>query len=180
MLTLRGPKGPRRVPLSRNWIIHDGSLLVRDGVLQEVGPTRRVENLALARNAVEISAGGHMVMPGFVDSHTHLIFPSVARGPSDSALAAGARTLRSTTGMRLETRARLHLEAMARHGTTTVEVKTGCGPDPSAEMKILRVLASLKQKPLDIVPTFLLRLPMPTFGHRIGGLPWRNVSSRQG
>jgi imidazolonepropionase-like amidohydrolase len=46
--------------------------------------------------------------------------------------------------MRLETKARLHLEAMARHRTTTVEVKTGCGPDPSAEMKILRVLTSPK------------------------------------
>jgi imidazolonepropionase-like amidohydrolase len=42
--------------------------------------------------------------------------------------------------MRLETKARLHLEAMARHGTTTVELKTGSGPDPSAEIKILRVL----------------------------------------
>src|SRR6516164_8244373 len=112
------------------------------------GPTRRVENLALARDAVEISAGGRVVMPGFVDSRTHLLFPSV--GLADSEMAAGARSLRSTTGLRLETKARLHLEAMARHGTTTVEVKTGCGPDPSAELKILRVLASLKQKPLDI------------------------------
>jgi imidazolonepropionase len=166
LLTLRGPKGPRRgSALEELAIIHDGSLLVRDGVLLEVGPTRRVENLALARNAAEISAGGRVVMPGFVDSHTHLLFPSVGRaaGPSDSEVAAGARTLRSTTGMRLETKARLHLEAMARHGTTTVEVKTGCGPDPSAEMKILRVLASLKQKPLDIVPTFLLRLPHADF-----------------
>jgi imidazolonepropionase len=48
---------------------------------------------------------------------------------------------------------------MARHGTTTVEVKTGCGPDESAETKILRVLAALKRDPLDVVPTFLLRLP---------------------
>jgi imidazolonepropionase len=166
LLTLRGPKAPRRgSALEELAIIHDGSLLVRDGVLEEVGPTRRVENLAQARDAVEISAGGRVVMPGFVDSHTHLLFPSVARAadPSDAELAAVARSLRSTTGMRLETRARLHLEAMARHGTTTVEVKTGCGPDPSAEMKILRVLASLKQKPLDIVPTFLLRLPHADF-----------------
>jgi imidazolonepropionase len=48
---------------------------------------------------------------------------------------------------------------MARHGTTTVEVKTGCGPDPSAEAKILRVLAALKRDPLDVIPTFLGRLP---------------------
>ena len=166
LLTLRGPKQARRGPaLEELAIIHDGSLLVHDGVLLEVGPTRRVENLALARKAIEVSAGGRVVMPGFVDSHTHLLFPSAGRaaGPSESDVAAGARSLRSTTGMRLETRARLQLEAMARHGTTTVEVKTGCGPDPAAEMKILRVLASLKQRPVDIVPTFLLRLPHADF-----------------
>jgi imidazolonepropionase len=48
---------------------------------------------------------------------------------------------------------------MARHGTTTVEVKTGCGPDERAEIKILRVLSALKRVPLDVVPTFLLRVP---------------------
>jgi imidazolonepropionase-like amidohydrolase len=72
-------------------------------------------------------------MPGFVDSHIHLLFPFV--GASDSEVAPGARSLRSTIGMRLETKARLHLAAMARHRTTTVEAKTGCGPDPFAEMK---------------------------------------------
>lgn len=66
--------------------------------LEEVGPTRRVENLALAPNAVEISAGGRVVMPGFVDSHTHLLFPSAGRlaDPSDIEVRAGAGSLRST------------------------------------------------------------------------------------
>jgi len=124
VLTLRGPKEPRRgSALEELAIIHDGSLLVRDGVLLEVGPTRRVGNLALARKAVEISAGGRVVMPGFVDSHTHLLFPSAGRaaGPSSLEVAAGARSLRATTGMRLESKARLHLGAMARHGTATVK-----------------------------------------------------------
>jgi imidazolonepropionase len=48
---------------------------------------------------------------------------------------------------------------MARHGTTTVEAKTGCGADESAEIKILRALSALKRDPLDVVTTFLLRLP---------------------
>jgi imidazolonepropionase len=130
---------------------------VRDGVLVEVGPTRRIENLSLAQKAVEVSAVGRVVMPGFVDSHTHLLFPPP--GSFATEIAAGARAIRTITGMRLETRARNYVEAMARHGTTTVEVKTGCGPDPSAEMKLLRVLAALKQKPLDVVATFLLRSP---------------------
>ncbi len=158
VLTLRGPNEPRRgCRLSELNIIHDGSLLVRDGVLVEVGPTRRIENLALAQKAVEVSAVGRVVMPGFVDSHTHLLFPPP--GSFAAEIAAGARAIRTITGMRLETRARIYVEAMARHGTTTVEVKTGCGPDRSAEMKILRVLSALKQKPLDVVATFLLRLP---------------------
>ena len=157
VLTLRGSNEPRRGSgLAELNIIHDGSLLVRDGVLVEVGPTRRIENLALAQKAVEVSAVGRVVMPGFVDSHTHLLFPPP--GSFATEIADGARAIRTITGMRLETRARIYVEAMARHGTTTVEVKTGCGPDRSAEMKILRVLSSL-QKPLDVVATFLLRLP---------------------
>jgi imidazolonepropionase len=158
VLTMRGPNEPRRGSgLAELNIIHDGSLLVRDGVLVEVGPTRRLENLAQAQKAVEVSAVGRVVMPGFVDSHTHLLFPPP--GSFATELTGGARAIRTITGMRLETRARIYVEAMARHGTTTVEVKTGCGPDRSAEMKILRVLTSLKQKPLDVVATFLLRLP---------------------
>jgi imidazolonepropionase len=158
VLTLRGPNEPRRgCGLAELNIIHDGSLLVRDGVLLEVGPTRRIENLALAQKAVEVSAVGRVLMPGFVDSHTHLLFPPP--GSFATEIAAGARAIRTITGMRLETRARIYVEAMARHGTTTVEVKTGCGPDRSAEMKILRALSALKQKPLDVVATFLLRLP---------------------
>jgi imidazolonepropionase len=130
---------------------------VRDGVLVEVGPTRRIENLTLAQKAVEVSAVGRVVMPGFVDSHTHLLFPPP--GSFATELASGARAIRTITGMRLETRARIYVEAMARHGTTTLEVKTGCGPDRSAEMKILRVLSALQQKPLDVIATFLLRVP---------------------
>jgi imidazolonepropionase len=53
---------------------------------------------------------------------------------------------------------------MARHGTTTVEAKTGCGADESAEIKMLRVLSALKRDPLDVVATFLLRLPFHASG----------------
>ena len=123
----------------------------------EVGPSRRVENLALARDAIEINAAGRVVMPGFVDSHTHLIFPPAGIACCDQETAA--RAVHSCTGQRLELRARAYLEAMARHGTTTVEAKTGCGPDEQAESKVLRVLAALKREPVDIVPSFLFRLP---------------------
>lgn len=138
-------------------MIPDGSLLVRDGVLLEVGPTRRVENLAVARQAIEINASGRVVMPGFVDSHTHLLFPPP--GLTEGDLVTQVRAVHATTAMQLTMRARVYLQAMARHGTTTVEVKTGTGPDPSAEMKILRVLAELQKEALDVVPSFLFRAP---------------------
>jgi imidazolonepropionase len=138
-------------------VIQDGAILIRDGILVEVGPSRRVENLAQARDAIEINAAGRVVMPGFVDSHTHLAFPPAgidAREP-----AAAVRALHAANGQRLEVRTRAYLEAMARHGTTTVEVKTGCGLDECAEAKLLRMLCALRQEPLDLIASFLFRLP---------------------
>src|ERR1022692_3780461 len=155
---MRGSKVPRRGDeLKELGIISDGSLLIKDGVIDQVGPTRRVENLAAARGAVEISAVGRVVMPGFVDSHTHLVFPPPSTPVEE--MEAAARAVRAGTGQRLQVRTQAYLEAMARHGTTTVEAKTGCGPDESAETKLLRVLAALKNNPLFVVPTFLFRLP---------------------
>jgi imidazolonepropionase len=155
---MRGPHGIRRGSALKDiGVIADGAILVRDGVIQEVGPTRRLENLASVRDAVEINAAGRVVIPGFIDSHTHLAFP--LGGATVDHNDGGARALCAGTGARLAIRARAYLEAMARHGTTTVEVKTGCGPDESAETKLLRVLQDLKADPIDLIPTFLFHLP---------------------
>jgi imidazolonepropionase len=158
LLTLRGPKGPRRRPdVNDLGMIRDGALLIRDGVLQEVGPTRRVENLAAARGATEIDATGRIVLPGLVDAHTHLFYPPPdPRGATEEGAAA---TIRTNSAWLLEARLKVYLDAMVRHGTTTVEVKTGCGPDVSAEAKALRVLAGLPGVAVDVTPTFLLRVP---------------------
>src|SRR4051794_6858713 len=83
LLTLHGPTGPRRGESMRQLgMIEDGALLISDGIITNVGPTRRIENLAEARSAEEISASGRVVMPGFVDSHTRLIAapPRVTEG----------------------------------------------------------------------------------------------------
>ena len=155
---MRGPKVPRRGPaLDDLSIITDGALLIRDGVLLEVGTSRRVENLALASDAKEINAAGRVVMPGFVDSHTHLAFPLLSSRNGDRTDAA--RLVRANTGQLLAAKARAYLDAMARHGTTTVEVKTGCGPDECAENKMLRVLSVFKHDPVEVVPSFLFHLP---------------------
>lgn len=158
LLTLRGPQGTRRGGALRELgIIPDGAILVQNGVIQEVGPSRRLENLAIARHAVEINAAGRLVMPGFVDSHTHLAFP--LQSQAGDGASGTVRTVSSATSARLAIRARAQVEAMARHGTTTVEVKTGCGPDENAESKLLRVLHRLKNDPIDLIPTFLFHLP---------------------
>ena len=132
-------------------------MLIQDGLLVEVGTTRRVENLAIARNAIEVSAAGRVVMPGFVDSHTHMLFPVSRSSALD--VEEGVRALHTTTGLRLKMQAHGYLQAMARHGTTTVEVKTGCGPSEDAELKILRVLAEIKLELLELAPSLLFRLP---------------------
>jgi len=116
-----------------------------------------VENLAEARDAVEVNAAGRVVIPGFVDSHTHLPFPLPGMVEHDPETAA--RRVRSSSGKRLTARLLAYVEAMARHGTTTVEAKTGCGLDENAETKLLRVLSTLKHEPIDVVATFLCRPP---------------------
>ena len=126
MLTMRGPAEARRGAfLNDPGLIPDGSVLIRDGLVEEVGPTRRVENLKAARDAVEISAAGRVVMPGFVDSHTHLAFPPPGWAHTDGVPALN--TVKRSSAKSIANQMRRYLRAMARHGTTTVEVKSGCG-----------------------------------------------------
>ena len=140
-------------------MVGDGAVLIVDGVLREVGPSRRVENLAEARDAMEVNAAGRVVMPGLIDCHTHLAFPPP--GVADEHHEAAVRALAADTGKRTAARWLAYLAAMARHGTTTVEIKTGAGLNEDAEKKMLRVLSIVRTDPLDVVPTYLFRLPAP-------------------
>lgn len=176
LLTLRGGSGPRRGPALRDLgLIPDGALLIRDGLIASVGPSRRIENLAEARSAREISAAGKVVLPGFVDSHTHLVAralrPTASSDTGDPAIPV--RSTRAVPASRLLFETRRRLAALIRHGTTTVEIKSG-GEDQAEERKILRVLALLKQRPLDVVPTCLAggRLPLEFLGKPDDYLEW--------
>jgi len=147
LLTLRGPSGPRRGADLRNLgIIQDGAVLIADGLIREVGPSRRLENLALARGADEIDASGRVVMPGFVDSHAHL----AGGAPLQAAQAVPELSPRT-----LETLALRVLEQAVRHGTTAVEAKSGLGITDAGELKILRVYAALRELPITLAPTFV-------------------------
>jgi len=158
LITLRGSAEPRRgAALKELGIIRDGALLIEDGRIVEVGLSRRVENLARVRRPQELDATGHVVMPGFVDCHAHLVRGMAwmdddepARG-TDSTLQG----LRNASAKRLEARTRQLVNAMARHGTTTLEAKSGHGLDASGELKILRVQAKLNGAPLDVASTLL-------------------------
>ncbi|HYP09637.1 MAG TPA: amidohydrolase family protein [Bryobacteraceae bacterium] len=175
LLTLHGPTGPRRGDSMRHLgLIEDGALLITNGIITNVGPTRRIENLARARTAEEINATGRVVMPGFVDSHTHLIAapPRVADMRHSGHLMESGRNLtqfsadhiRRTSAPSLEHHARKLLFGFMRHGSTTVEAKTGYGLDEAGEMKMLRVLSHLAESGLNLTPTFLApHVPPPEF-----------------
>ena len=190
LLTLRGDSGPRRGAALRDLgIVPNGAVLIKDGVIVDAGPARRIEKLPAARRAREIDAAGCVVMPGFVDSHTHLIFGSprlvdyemrLAGASYAEIAAAGGGILSSVEAVRgmsaaqLETQARAALAAMARHGTTTLEAKSGYALDEAGELKTLRLLAKLNGDPIDIVPTYLgAHLTPPEYrGHPDAYIDW--------
>jgi len=168
---LRGSAAPRRgAGLRELGIIQDGAVLIEDGIIATLGPSRRVENLSAARYAIEIDASGKVIAPGFVDSHTHLVCgpPRLAdytmrlSGASYAEIAqagggilSSVRAIRETPIRRLILQARRSLGGFARHGTTTLEAKSGYGLDETGERKTLRAIRALHGKPLDLVPTYL-------------------------
>jgi len=146
LLTLRGPSGPRRGANLRNLgIIQDGAVLVIDGVIREVGPSRRIENLALARGAQEIDASGRVVLPGFVDSHMQLVGSSLGR----------ARPVHELPPRVLETTAQRAIEEAVRNGTTAMDAKSGLAATEAEQLKVLRVHAALRELPLTLTSTFV-------------------------
>lgn len=152
LLTLHGAEEPRRGESLRDLgIIRDGAILIEDGRIVEVGPTRRIENLERSRGSQEIDATGRVVMPGFVDCHTQLVWPApVANDPHSHF-----NMLRSASGKRLESRARHFVDGMVRHGTTSLESNCGYGLDQRTELKVLRVQAKLNRMPADVSSTYL-------------------------
>ena len=171
LITLRGSAGPRRgAALRELGIIQDGAVLIEGGTIATLGPSRRVENLSAARDAIEIDASGKIVAPGFVDSHTHLVCgpPRLAdydmrlAGSSYAEIAAAGggilssvRAVRETPIRKLILQARRSLGGFIRHGTTTLEAKSGYGLDETGERKTLRAIRALDGRPLDLVPTYL-------------------------
>jgi imidazolonepropionase len=144
LVTLHGPRGIRRGTQLRDLgVIQAGVMLIRNGVIAAVGSGRTVENLEGARSAAEIDVAGKVVLPGFVDCHTHL-------GPWCPLLpGARARAAGPASSPALQRNLQHRLRMFAGHGTTTVEAKTG-------DLKTLQVFGKLDGVLPAVTPTWFL------------------------
>jgi imidazolonepropionase len=170
LVTLAGAKRPRvGREMSDVAIVPDGGMLIRDGRIEVVGPSNQIENKGA--DAEVIDARGKVVLPGFVDAHTHLVFAGNrlddferrARGDTYEQIAKAGGGIWSTVEKTraaseadLLVQAKKHADWFLRCGTTTVESKSGYGLTIDDELKILRIMRRLNHEtPLEIVPTFL-------------------------
>jgi imidazolonepropionase len=168
LLTLQG--GPQRgADLGKLGIIEDGAVVIRDERIVAVGKTADIR--AAYPHDPTLDAGGCVVMPGFVDPHTHLIWGGdraaefelkMAGTPYLDILAAGGgilSTVRATRTSSIESlvaQARPRLLRMFSHGTTTVEAKTGYGLQTATELRLLKALLALEdENRVDLAITFM-------------------------
>jgi imidazolonepropionase len=171
LLTLRGPVPRRGKYLTDLGIIRDGAMLVHDDRVTAIGPRKKIEKLPAAKRVEKLDLGGRVVLPGFVDSHTHLIFPESRAAEYEMRIAGATyeeiahkgggirnsvKKLRRAPASDLKQRALRNLRDFGVHGTTTIEAKSGYGLDWDSEQKILMLQAELHQEqPIDIHSTFL-------------------------
>ncbi len=176
LLTLRGDATPRRGPAMRDLgIIEDGAALIENGKISAVGATDELRKESKTAN--EIDCHNKVVLPGFVDSHTHPVFAAprlidfekrIAGAGYEEIAAAGGGIRASLSGVRESSAENLALNVlnalneMAAHGTATVEAKSGYGLDFSSELKsLLAIQQAAKNWPGTVVPTLLAAHVVP-------------------
>jgi len=168
LLTIAG--GPQRgQALGNLGIIPAGAVLIQDGEIAAVGSSSELRSIY--PNEPQLDAGGKVVLPGFVDPHTHAIwvgdraaeFETRLQGKSyleilkeGGGILSTVRATRAASLEKLISETQPRLWSMFKHGTTTAEIKTGYGLSTEIEMRMLKALLALdKEGPLEIVPTFL-------------------------
>jgi imidazolonepropionase len=185
LVTMVGPVPRRGSSLADPGVVRDGAVFVRDGLIAAAGTRAHVERMAATRKAKKIDLAGRVMLPGLVDSHTHLVFAAsrvdeyelrlggatyeeIAR--AGGGIRSSVRKVREARAATLERAALGRLRQFAAHGTTTVEAKSGYGLDLESELKILRVQRALKRKQaVGIVSTFLgAHVVPPEFVRRRG------------
>jgi imidazolonepropionase len=170
---LRVPSAGQRALLGRGLrdvgIINDGALMVRDGIVVWLGRTTDLPPLPAGTEIID--AAGKVVLPGFVDCHTHLVFAGTREDEFEQRLQglsyqeiaahggginATVRRVRAASKDELKALARRRLDRLLSFGVTTIEVKSGYGLSVADEIKCLEVIAELNAEgPLELVPTFL-------------------------
>jgi imidazolonepropionase len=171
LVTLGGPARPRlRAEMRELSIIKDGAMFIRGARIEAAGTRTEIERL-LSPNTQIIDAQNRVVLPGFVDAHTHPVFAGNrveefeqrAAGKTYQEIATAGGGIRSTVNRTRQATERELFEAALRYqqwflrcGTTTIEAKSGYGLTLETEMKLLRVIARLNAAgPLHYIPTFL-------------------------
>ncbi|UCG37631.1 MAG: imidazolonepropionase [Candidatus Bathyarchaeota archaeon] len=150
-------------------VIEDGAIAIDRGRIVAADKTSRIESRFKSEETVVKS--GKTVMPGFVDSHTHLVFQGAREEEFElrlqgasymEVLEKGGGILKTVEQTRkaskeeLATAGMKRLDTMLNHGTTTVEAKSGYGLTVDDETKCLEVIKELHNShPVDVVPTFL-------------------------
>ncbi|AGB05108.1 imidazolonepropionase [Aciduliprofundum sp. MAR08-339] len=162
LLTLHG--GIRRGSYDLG-IIENGAVLIDGDRIVEVGETGELKG----SSEQEIDASGRVVMPGFVDPHTHLVFAGTRENElylklqgysyleilkMGGGILRTVRATRNATKEELMYEMRRRLDYMLRNGTTTAEAKSGYGLNFETEKKMLEVINEVEH-PMDLVPTFL-------------------------
>ena len=176
---------PRRgKDMSELTLLADAALVIKDGTISWVGPTAQLP--AIPDSAQVIDATAKTVLPGLVDSHTHLVWAGSREAEFEQRLqgrtyqeiaAAGGGINATVTSVRqaskeqLKAAMRPRLERLLRFGVTTVEVKSGYGLKLTDEVKCLEAIAELDAEgPLELVPTFLgAHAVPPEFRHDQAG-----------
>jgi len=171
LVTLAGPARPRvGAELRELSIIANGGMFVRDGLIERVGSRDEIELLIDSETEV-VDALGKVVLPGFVDAHTHPVFGGTridefeerSKGATYEEIAARGGGIQSTVNATRATYEEVlvyqcwrYSEWFLRSGTTTIEAKSGYGLSLEDELKILRIIKRLGDETcLRYVPTFL-------------------------
>lgn len=166
LITLEGPNSPRiDEQMSDLTIIQNGSVAIKDGKIVETGKDLNFK----AKKTID--ASGKIVMPGFVDPHTHLVFAGSREFELDMKLRGlsymeilkkgggifyTVNKTREATSDELTKQSKTRLDNMFAHGTTTCEAKSGYGLEAKTELKILKIQKKLNDiHEIDIVSTFL-------------------------
>src|SRR5262245_26681764 len=160
LLTVRGPARARRgSELLELGIVEDGAVAVEDGTIAWAGTTDQLPD----KSAAEFDASGKVILPGFVDSHTHAVFACsrvnefewrIQGTPYMDILARGGGILSSVESVRAAPELRVQFpERFLQYGTTTIEAKSGYGLDLESETRMLEAMRS--ERTLEVVPTYL-------------------------